>query len=119
MAKSKPVTQALENSVAASPKQEDPVDNYETQGHLRTLTEAHGIMNDPEKMAKVHKLAGRHGKAIAAIKDVPTPDEGFKSLDDVKKYTQDTYGGAGAPKKKAPKLSLKDLQAKDTDKDGV
>lgn len=45
-------------------------DDYETQGHLRTLMDAEMIKADPEKMKKVHKLAGRHHKAIKSIKDL-------------------------------------------------
>lgn len=44
--------------------------DYETQGHLRTLMDAEMIKNDPEKMKKVHKLAGRHSKAITSIQDL-------------------------------------------------
>lgn len=64
----KKVTSALENSVGQGPSA--PENDYESQGHLRTLIEAHGIMNDPVKMAKVHKLAGRHHKAIKGIQDI-------------------------------------------------
>lgn len=64
----KKMTSNLGNSVGVDPSK--PVDDYESQGHLRTLIEAHGIMNDPEKMAKVHKLAGRHHKAIRGIQDI-------------------------------------------------
>ncbi len=64
----KKVTAALENSVA--PPKEDLENDYETQNHLRTLIDAHGIMNDPDKMKKVHKLAGRHHKAISGIKSI-------------------------------------------------
>lgn len=65
---SKKVTANLENSVSQGPSA--PENDYESQGHLRTLIEAHGIMNDPVKMAKVHKLAGRHHKAIKGIQDI-------------------------------------------------
>lgn len=50
--------------------QEDPVDNYEVKGHLDTLMQAEKIKADPEKMAKVHKLAGRHTQAIRSIQDL-------------------------------------------------
>lgn len=69
----------------------DPMNDYETQGHMRTILDAHEIMNNPDKMAKVHKLAGRHAKAI-------------RSLQDVKDHYQDTYG-AGA-KKPSPLAQL-------------
>lgn len=64
----KKVTANLENAVA--PPKKDLENDYEAQGHLRTLIEAHGIMNDPDKMKKVHKLAGRHHKAISGIKSI-------------------------------------------------
>lgn len=60
----------------------EPDHDYETQHHLDTLLKAHEIMHDEEKMKKVHKLAGRHKKAIT-------------SLDDVKAYTQKKYGPKG------------------------
>lgn len=56
----------LQNSLPQPADQND----YETQGHMRTLMDAHEIMNNPEKMKKVHKLAGRHAKAIRGIKDI-------------------------------------------------
>lgn len=64
---------------------EDPIDNYKVQGHLDTLMQAHGIMNDPDKMAKVHKLAGRKNSAI-------------RSIADLKSHYQDKYGGANGRK---------------------
>lgn len=110
------VTENLQNSVASPAKQEDPVDNYETQGHLRTLQDAHSIINDPDKMAKVHKLAGRNMKALAGIKKVGVGEAGaeapqMKSLDQVSKYAQDKYGGpGGGPKGKKPAMSLAALK---------
>lgn len=77
----------LAQSVSAGPTHSDPVDNYEVQGHLETLQKAHGIMNDPDKMAKVHKLAGRHAKALAGIKALksnPPMAPKVKSVDDLK-----------------------------------
>lgn len=50
--------------------EKNPENDYETQGHLRTLIDAHGIMSDPAKMEKVHKLAGRHNKAITSIQGI-------------------------------------------------
>lgn len=41
--------------------------DYEAEGHLRTLLDAEMIKQDPEKMAKLHKLAGNHQKAITSI----------------------------------------------------
>lgn len=62
----------------------EPEKDYETEGHLKTILDAHAIMQDHGKMKKVHKLAGRHKKAIT-------------SLDDLKAYAQEKYG----PQKKA------------------
>lgn len=94
MAKNK-VASNLENTLPAPSKQteEDPVDNYQVKDHLRTLQEAHGIINDPDKMAKVHKLAGRHAKALAGIKAIPqAPD--IKSTKDLVDYRNAKFGSA-------------------------
>lgn len=58
-----PLTQAM-----PKPTQDD--NDYETQGHLKTLMDAEAIKSDPAKMQKVHKLAGRHKKAIKSIQDL-------------------------------------------------
>lgn len=57
--------------------EKDPNNDYEAQGHLRTLIEAHGIMSDPGKMEKVHALAGRHHKAISSIQDIKNARDNF------------------------------------------
>lgn len=68
---------SLGESVGVGPKKM-PMDDYETEGHLRTLMDAEKIKNDPDKMKKVHKLAGRHSKAIKSIQDLKdTYDEKF------------------------------------------
>lgn len=59
---------ASQTNAIEAPK--DLENDYEAQGHLRTIIEAHGIINDPEKMKKVHKLAGRHHKAVQGIKSI-------------------------------------------------
>lgn len=92
MAKNK-VAANLENTLPSAPKTEDPVDNYETQGHLRTLQDAHGIINDPDKMAKVHKLAGRHAKALTGIKAIPAAPD-IKSVKDLVDYKNSKFGSA-------------------------
>ncbi len=78
----KKVGASLAKSV--QPKLESPEHDYEAQNHLDTLIKAHGIMSDPAKMEKVHKLAGRHHKAIMSIKDI-----------------KDRYNEKFGPKKKA------------------
>lgn len=84
------------------PKKVDLMDEHEVKGHLSTLMDAHSIMSDPEKMAKVHALAGRHEKALSGIKSV-------KQLKDV---YQEKFG-----KKAFGKLGKSAM--KDTDKDGM
>jgi hypothetical protein len=62
----------------AAIKDDDPMKDYESKEHLDTLMRAEMIKADPEKMKKVHKLAGRHEKAIRSIKDLrDTYDEKF------------------------------------------
>jgi hypothetical protein len=68
MSKKKPGNQ-LGNSMPAIAKAPDH-DDYEVEGHLRTLMEAEKIKADPEKMKKVHKLAGRHHKSLQKIRSV-------------------------------------------------
>lgn len=92
MAKNK-VASNLQNTLPTPSKQEDPIDNYDTQSHLRTLQEAHGIINDPDKMAKVHKLAGRHAKALAGIKQIPAAPA-IKSTKDLEDYRNAKFGSA-------------------------
>lgn len=108
MAKGK-VTEGLQNTVPSPVKEEDPVDNYQVQDHLRTLTDAHKIINDPEKMAKVHKLAGRHAKALSGIKDMPIPDADpkIKSTDDLRNLRNKKFGA------KSPSNSLNALKDND------
>lgn len=48
----------------------DPQNDYETQGHLKTLMDAEMVKMDPDKMQKVHALVGRHSKAIKSIQDL-------------------------------------------------
>ena len=55
--------------IKAIPMAPEPAENdHEARQHLNTILEAHGIMGDKGKMEKVHKLAGRHHKAITSIK---------------------------------------------------
>lgn len=71
----------------AEPDADDIMNDHEAQHHLRTILDAEMIKQDPAKMAKVHKLAGRHEKAI-------------KSLADVKEAYQQKFGAK--PKKLTP-----------------
>lgn len=68
MAKNKMKGASLEQAMPTPPKPD--AHDYETHGHLRTLTDAFDIMSDKKKMAKVHALAGRHHKAISSLKDL-------------------------------------------------
>ena len=70
-------------------KPKDVTDDYEVKNHLATLAEAHGIMNDPKKMARVKKLAGIHKKVV-------------RNVQDLKDMYQDKYGGpGGGPQKES------------------
>ena len=64
----KKVTAALEQAQGDDPNA--PPKPYETEGHLRTLIEAHQIVSDPVKMKAVHKLAGRHEAAVSGIRSL-------------------------------------------------
>lgn len=61
------------------------MDDHAVHADLKTLMDAHHIKNHPQRMAKVHALAGRHKKAI-------------KSIDDLKTVYDQKFG-AGAKKK--------------------
>lgn len=61
-------------------------DDYDAKDHLNTIAQAHAILSDPKKMAKVQKLTKFHKQAVK---------HSIKSLDDVKSYTQDAYGAHG------------------------
>ncbi len=64
-------------------------DDYDAKDHLNTIAQAHAILSDPKKMAKVQKLTKFHKQAVK---------HSIKSIDDVKAYQQDAYG----PKGKGP-----------------
>lgn len=55
---------------AAGPVATKSEDDYQTQNHLKTILDAHEIMNDPVKLKRVHKLAGRHKKAISSLQQL-------------------------------------------------
>lgn len=44
--------------------------DYETEGHARTIVEAHQIMSDPHKMKKVMKHLKKQKKAISSVQDL-------------------------------------------------
>ncbi len=70
MAKKKISNWLADSTPSGARLEKNPDNDYETEGHLRTLMEAHGIMNDPEKMEKVHALAGRKVGQIRSIQDI-------------------------------------------------
>ncbi len=45
-------------------------DDYKIDNDMRTMMSAEEIKMDPDRMAKVHKRAGRHHKAIKSIQDL-------------------------------------------------
>jgi hypothetical protein len=73
---------------AKKPKPIHVTDDYETKDHLNTLSKAHEIMSNPEKMGKVKKLVNFHKKTM-------------RSLDDIKQYHQDNYGAPGGGPKES------------------
>lgn len=82
----------LQNSIPKDPMPASPMDqsdpnrepsDWETKDHLKTLMDAHEIMNNPVKIKAVHKLAGRHANAI-------------KGIQDIKDHYNQTYGGKNA-----------------------
>jgi hypothetical protein len=82
------------------PPQDDEQDMREGKMHVDDLMRAHEIMNNPEKMAKVHKVIGQHEQAVTAI----------KSIGDIKSRANDNAMKAKA-KKQAPAAPTPDLDS--------
>lgn len=76
-------------------------DGDEAQGHLSTLVKAHGILNNPQHMARIHGLVGRH---VAAVK-------GIKSTEDLKNIFDEKYGGSVKGSDKGGKQQESDLNS--------
>ena len=55
-----------ESSKPADLDQDEMAD--QAQDHLDTLVKAHGILSNPDHMAPVHALVGRHTAAVKGIK---------------------------------------------------
>lgn len=90
----KKITADLQQSVGDDPSKAP--DKWETQNHLDTLIKAHEIVNNPVHMKAVHKLAGRHRKAISGIQDLKNVyNEGMQAKGQTGKFQ--TAMGAGAP----------------------
>lgn len=70
---------AIHADPIGEPKAPKEPDDWEKQNMLDTIVKAHGIINDPKKMKHVTKLAKAQGGA-------------FKSIDDIKAYSQAKYG---------------------------
>lgn len=69
MSKIKAMSKAAEG-VASIPEMSDEMQKHETNGHMNTLLDAFDIMNDKDKMAKVHKMVGRKKKAISSLSEL-------------------------------------------------
>ncbi len=76
-----PLSQSVGTEPTAAVK---PQDDFETKGHLQTLMDAEMIKQDPEKMTKVHALAGRHKMALEGISKP-------KNISDLKKISQSKF----------------------------
>lgn len=53
-----------------SPGEQNESDMQDGKMHVQDLMRAHEIMNNPEKMAKVHKVIGHQASAVTAIKSL-------------------------------------------------
>lgn len=82
--KAMPVGASLAGSVPEDEGPEDIMDDHEAKMHLGTLMDAHGILNNPDKMKRVHALAGRHTGALKSI----------KSVKDLKNLYDEKYGNS-------------------------
>lgn len=67
---------------------DDIMDNYQAKDHLDTIIKAHNIQKDPDKMAKVHELAGRH---MDAMKGISMPKSAISSTDDLRKLKNKAF----------------------------
>ncbi len=90
-----PGAEMTQSDPAPAPDTLQLPDDFQTKGHLQTLMDAHDIMNDPTKMQAVHKLAGRHKKALLGLTAGIPSISPMKSIDQVKQYAQKKYGGPG------------------------
>jgi hypothetical protein len=68
-----------------------PEEKYELEEGLRSLERAAEVLADKEKMAKIHKLAGRKHKALMGMMPPEKKKHKIKNLDDLKKvaYAKD------------------------------
>lgn len=87
------LTQAMPSSSQSS-------HDYETEGALSDLQRAADHLDDPVKLKKIHKLAGRRHKSVSALIEPHMEDKRPKSLQELR---------AIAAKKPMPKDSGGDL----------
>jgi hypothetical protein len=74
------MSKKLDTSVPSQPKKEET--DYEAEGAMRTLMDAEKHKADPKMMKRVHAIAGRHMKALKAI----------KSTQDIRDIYNDKFG---------------------------
>ncbi len=70
-------------------------EDWESKGHLETIMKAHELMGDDEKMEKIHKLAGRHKKALehlTSMKPIKAKEKPIKSIEEMKAKAQKKFG---------------------------
>lgn len=73
---------SLGESLGNDAKWKADQDAQDTQQHVKTLHSAFDILQDPMKMKKVHKLAGRHHKAIKSLGDLKLARDAFNAPKD-------------------------------------
>lgn len=76
----------LSGVVPTSQPDDEKENEWETKRHMDTLMDAHAIIHDPVKLARVHALAGRHSAALKSI----------KSVKDLKSLYDEKFGGSAA-----------------------
>lgn len=59
--------------------------DYEAEDAMRVLGQAHEILEDSEKLKRVHKLAGRKHKGVMGMIEPKMKGKKIRNLDDLKK----------------------------------
>lgn len=85
MSKKKEKAESLGQSVGVGAS--EPQKDYETESNLRTIMDAHSIMDDEGKMKKVRALAGKQNKFLSGIAKVKAT-----STDDLRAIRNKKYG---------------------------
>lgn len=95
MAKKK-VKESLPDDMPAMAK----MDDYEHKANLETIMKAHEIMEDPEKMKHVNKIAGRHAKILSGLSGEGESEDSehkpVKSIKEMKARGQSKFGKPGS-----------------------